>query len=134
MGSCIHEIYRELADEHQSIMMLVNRLKQHRTVLHLVPILEELHSLLIKHFAREQFPGGFYESLGGYGAEYHDDLRVLVNEHCQILSAVRGVLEHARLANEENAPEILSEVATVVKSLEDHERKEHRLAEKVLGK
>ncbi|MFQ6022486.1 MAG: hypothetical protein ACE5NW_07165 [Acidiferrobacterales bacterium] len=99
MASRIRETYKELADEHQHIMMLVERLKRHETVLHLVPLLEKLHAELIGHFAREQFPGGLYESLGAYGTEYHDELRILVSEHCRILSAVRGVLERARLAN-----------------------------------
>jgi len=87
---------------------------------------------LIKHFAHEQFPGGLYESLGAYGPEYHDDLRVLVNEHCWILSSVRGVLERARLANEDNAADILRDVASIVQRLHEHEHKERELAEKVL--
>ena len=96
------------------IMSLVHRLEQHRSLVQLVPMLEELHALLINHFAHEQFPGGLYESLGAYGSTHHDELRVLVNEHCIILSSVRGVLERARLANETQASEILNEVAAVI--------------------
>ncbi len=132
MASHVEQVYKELADEHESIMQLLDRIQQHGTVLHLVPLLEELHAVLIKHFAHEQFPGGLYESLGAYGPEYHDDLRVLVNEHCWILSSVRGVLERARLANEDNAEDILRDVASIVQSLHEHERKEHQLAEKIL--
>ncbi len=66
------------------------------------------------------------------GAKYRDDLRVLVNEHCWILSSVRGVLERARLANEDNAEDILRDLASIVQSLHEHERKEHQVAEKIL--
>lgn len=130
--SDIERSYRALADEHRDIMSLVHRLEQHRSLAQLVPMLEQLHALLINHFAHEQFPGGLYESLGAYGSAHHDELRVLVNEHCTILSSVRGVLERARLANETQAAEILNEVATVIKSLHQHEHKEHSLAEKLL--
>jgi hypothetical protein len=132
MRTDIEKSYRALAEEHQEIMNLVHRLEQHRSLVQLVPLLEELHALLINHFAHEQFPGGLYESLGAYGSTHHEDLRVLVNEHCVILSSVRGVLERARLANETQAAQILNEVAAVITSLHQHEHKEHRLAEKLL--
>jgi hypothetical protein len=132
MRTDIEKSYRALAEEHQQIMNLVHRLEQHRSLVQLVPLLEELHALLINHFAHEQFPGGLYESLGAYGSIHHEDLRVLVNEHCVILSSVRGVLERARLANETQAAQILNEVAAVITSLHQHEHKEHRLAEKLL--
>lgn len=132
MRTDIEKSYRALAEEHQEIMKLVHRLEQHRSLVQLVPLLEELHALLINHFAHEQFPGGLYESLGAYGSTHHEDLRVLVNEHCVILSSVRGVLERARLANETQAGQILNEVAAVITSLHQHEHKEHRLAEKLL--
>lgn len=132
MRTDIEKSYRALAEEHQEIMNLVHRLEQHRSLVQLVPLLEELHALLINHFAHEQFPGGLYESLGAYGSAHHEDLRVLVNEHCVILSSVRGVLERARLANETQSAQILNEVAAVIASLHQHEHKEHRLAEKLL--
>jgi hypothetical protein len=130
--SDIERTYRALADEHREIMSVVQRLEQHRSLVQLVPMLEELHALLINHFAHEQFPGGLYESLGAYGSAHHEELRVLVNEHCVILSSVRGVLERARLANEAQAAQILNEVAAVIASLHQHEHKEHRLAENLL--
>ncbi|MEE8512935.1 MAG: hypothetical protein V3S36_09840 [Acidiferrobacterales bacterium] len=47
MASHVEQVYKELADEHESIMRLVDRIQQHGTVLHLVPLLEELHTVLI---------------------------------------------------------------------------------------
>lgn len=130
--SSIERTYKALGDEHRQIMHLVERIEQHQTLVHLVPLLEELHELLINHFAREQFPGGLYESLGAYDSTYHDELRVLVQDHCLILSSMRGVLERARVANEEQETDILDDVATVIGSLYEHEHREHALAEKLL--
>ncbi len=39
MTSHVEQVYKQLADEHESIMRLVDRIKQHGTVLHLVPLL-----------------------------------------------------------------------------------------------
>ena len=132
MHSTIEQTYKALGDEHRQIMSLVERIEQHRTLVHLVPLLEELHALLINHFAREQFPGGLYESLGAYDPTYHDELRVLVQDHCVILSSMRGVLERARVASDEQEAQILDDVAAVISSLHEHEHKEHALAEKLL--
>lgn len=131
VDSDIEVVVAELGDEHQRIMSLVDELRGHRTLVDLVPLLEQLHSVLINHFAREQFPGGLYECLGAYGSKHDDDLRVLVKEHCLILSAVRGLLERARSAQEEESSGILREVNEVVESLYEHEHKEHELVEKM---
>jgi hypothetical protein len=131
-GPRIEAVVAELEDEHVRIMGLVDELRGHRTLIDLVPLLEQLHSVLINHFAREQFPGGLYECLGAYGSEHDEDLRVLVKEHCLILSAVRGLLERARAAPEEQSSEILGDANEVVESLYKHEQREHELAEKLL--
>ena len=132
VGSRLQAIHAELSDEHRRIMGLVDELKGHQTLVDLVPLLEQLHSVLINHFAREQFPGGLYECLGAYGSKYDEDLRVLVREHCLILSAVRGLLERTRSAQEEQSSEILGELSGVVESLYEHEHKEHDLADKLV--
>ncbi len=45
---------------------------------------------------------------------------------------MRGVLERARVASDEQEAEILDDVAAVISSLHEHEHKEHALAEKLL--
>jgi hypothetical protein len=128
----MREIYSELAEEHRRIMGLLDQLERHGSVAQLAPLLEELHALLINHFAHEQFPGGLYEALGGFGSAYHEELRALVREHCEILSALGAVLEHARLAGAAQASQLLSEVGAVVASLRAHERREHALAQRLV--
>jgi hypothetical protein len=125
------QVYGELATEHRELMVLVERIRSFRSAIGLAPLLDELHTSLIRHFSREQFPGGLYECMGAYGSHYHEDLKVLVNDHCVILSAVRGVLEHAQAANAHDEPALLAEVAEVLDRLLDHEQREHALADKL---
>jgi len=114
-------------------MVLVERVRGFQSIIGLTPVLEELHSSLIKHFSHEQFPGGMYECMGAYGSRYHDELKVLIRDHCIILSAVRGLLEHTRIAEQPDEPALLAEVAEVLAHLHDHERREHALADKLMA-
>lgn len=129
----LREIYKDLGDEHTRLLSLLGRIKGTRSVVALLPMLEELHGSLLSHFARETYPGGFYESLGICQPEYRDDLRVLVDEHFRMLSSLRGLIERARLDGAEGNPEIVQEVSMVANMLHSHERKEHDLASRVLG-
>jgi hypothetical protein len=129
----IEQVYNELEAEHRELMVLVDRVRGFRGIIGLTPVLEELHTSLIKHFSHEQFPGGMYECMGAYGSRYHDELKVLVRDHCVILSAVRALLEHTRIAEQSDESALLAEVAEVLAHLHDHERREHALADKLMA-
>jgi hypothetical protein len=133
LGPTFEQVYAELEEEHRELMVLVERVRALRSTIGLTPLLEELHTSLIKHFSREQFPGGLYECMGAYGSSYHDDLKVLVRDHCIILSAVRGLLERTRGADRRDEPALLAEVSEVLSHLHDHERREHALADKLMA-
>jgi hypothetical protein len=127
------QVYDELEQEHRELMVLVERVRALRSTVDLVPLLEELHTSLIKHFSHEQFPGGLYECMGAYGSRYHEELKILVRDHCVILSAVRGLLERARNAGRPDDLALLAEVAGILRHLHDHERREHALADKLMA-
>ena len=114
-------------------MELIGRVRELRSILGVVPLLEKLHGLLIRHFAQEQFPGGLYECMGAYGTHCHEELKVLVREHCVILSASRGVLDRALVAGAEDEPGVLKEVEKVLAHLCDHERREYVLVDKLMA-
>ncbi len=132
MSSSFEQVYSELVDEHHELMLLTRRVRDHRDIIGLAPLLDRLHSLLIKHFSHEQFPGGLYERMGAYGSDYHDELKTLVEDHCTILSSVRGLLERTRIADERDEPALLREVSEVLHYLNDHEHREHALADKLM--
>lgn len=134
MNPSFEQVYRELADEHRDLMSLTERIRAHRGIIGLQPLLEELHALLIRHFSHEQFPGGLYERMGAHGSSYHDELKVLIEDHCTILSAVRGLLERTRSADRREEPELLGDLDAVLARLREHERREHALADKLMAR
>ena len=132
VNSSFQQVYDELTEEHRELMSLVDRIRGHRGVMGLGPLLEQLHTMLIKHFSHEQFPGGLYECMGAYGSHYHDELKVLVEDHCTILSSVRGLVERTRIPQVQDEPALLADVAEVLQRLHDHEHREHALADKLM--
>jgi hypothetical protein len=132
MNPSFQQVYSELADEHRQLMALVERIRSHRALIGLGPLIEQLHTLLIRHFSHEQFPGGLYDRMGAHDARYHDELKILVEDHCTILSSVRGLLERTRIADERDESKLLGDVAVVLDRLNEHERREHALADKLM--
>jgi hypothetical protein len=113
------------------IMALLQLLKDAPDSSLLVPKLEQLHTLLVNHFAHEQFPGGLYETMGAFGSAWHDDLRELIRDHCLILSAARGTLERARTSTPHTQHTLRADVLALVEQLYEHEQKEHALARRL---
>jgi hypothetical protein len=132
MSARIEETYDSLRGEHDQLRELVDRLKSHHTIIGLAPLLEKFHNALIQHFSHEQFPGGFYETMGAFGPEYHDDLRHLVKEHCTMLSAVGALIERTRHSEHGDEAALLQDMHTVLQQLGEHEKREHELAAKLI--
>ncbi len=128
----LRDIYKDLEKEHVQILGMVSRARETTASAELLPMLKELHAVLTQHFAKETYPGGFYEAIGACTAEYRDDLRVLVDEHFRIHARLWTLIESIRLAGE-SAQDTSEAVAAVADMLEAHERKEHKLAERLLG-
>jgi hypothetical protein len=131
LTSAFEQVYAELEQEHRELMVLVGKIRALRSTIGLTPLLETLHTSLIKHFSGEQFPGGLYECMGAYGSRHHDELKILVQDHCVILSSVRALLERSRSADAGGESILLAEVADILGHLHDHERREHALADKL---
>ena len=127
----LDEIHAELAEEHREIMGLVQRLEAGCSARELPGLLKTLHDRLVDHFAHEQFPGGLYEAMGFCEPAYHDDLRVLVREHCSLLSAARALVERSRAISPREWPGLLEDVAALAGALHAHEHREHGLVEKL---
>ena len=124
------EVRAELAEEHRRVMALIARIEAPCDDAELPELLKSLHDLLVNHFAHEQFPGGLYESMGAHGPEHHDTLKVLVREHCEILSAARALVERVR-APDAATGGLRGEVSEVVTMLRRHETREHELAQRL---
>lgn len=133
MNPSFQQVYSELAEEHRELMSLVERIRAHGEVVGLGLLLEQLHTLLIRHFSHEQFPGGLYDCMGANDARYHDELKTLIEDHCTILSSVRGLLERTRIGRESDVATLLGEVSQVLQRLDEHEHREHALADRLMA-
>ncbi len=131
--SRLESIYTDLEKEHRRVMKLMDRLRAQATVSDLLPLLDELRTLLIIHFAREQLPDGFYEALGELAESRRGDLQDLIDEHASILSDLNGMLEQARQAGAGDQAELLNRVSALLQQLDGHEQKEHQFAVDILG-
>lgn len=129
----VNAIYSDLANQHQHIRNLLRDLKECDHI-HLVPMLEELNTVLVDHFGREMRPGGFYEAIGAKAQEHRDEVRLLERDHILLQSSFRGLLARAKLASDASEPELLREVGEVAECLYDHERRENQLVEALFRK
>jgi hemerythrin len=131
--SRLGSIYTDLEKEHQRVMKLMDRLRAKASVTDLLPLLDELRTLLIVHFAREQRPDGFYEALGELAESRRGELQALIDEHATILSNLDEMLEQAKQADAGSQSELLNRVTKLLQQLSDHEQKEHQFAVDVIG-
>ncbi len=131
--SRLESIYTDLEKEHRRVIKLMDRLRAQATVTDLLPLLDELRTLLIIHFAREQLPDGFYEALGELAEPRRGELQDLIDEHASILSDLNGMLEQARQAGAGDQDELLNRVSALLQQLDGHEQKEHQFAVDILG-
>ena len=131
--SRLESIYTDLEKEHRRVIKLMDRLRAQATVTDLLPLLDELRTLLIIHFAREQLPDGFYEALGELAESRRGELQDLIDEHASILSDLNGMLEQARQAGAGDQSELLNRVSALLQQLDGHEQKEHQFAVDILG-
>ncbi len=127
----LRDIYKDLEDEHAVILETLSQAQQTTERAKLLPMLTEAHAMLTRHFAKETYPGGFYESMGACTAEYQDELRVLVSEHSRMYARLWSLIESIRFSDE-SKQDFSEEVSAVLVMLEAHERKEHELADRLL--
>ena len=133
-ASRLEIIYRDLENEHRRVMKIVDRLSVHDSMSGLLQMLDELRTLLIVHFAREQLPDGFYDALGDRAEDRHDEIQSLIADHGAILSTLNALLEDATTVDPDVEADVLERVGKLVDQLHDHELREHHFTEEVMKK
>ena len=131
--SHLESIYKDLEKEHRRVMKQMDRLRANVGVTEMLPLLDELRTLLIVHFAREQLEDGFYDALGVLADSRRDELQVLIDEHGAILSNLNDMLSQAKGSGGIDESDLLDRVSKLLQQLSDHENKEHQFAADVLG-
>jgi hypothetical protein len=131
--SQLASIYTDLEKEHRRVIKLIGRLRAKASVTDMLPLLDELRTLLIVHFAREQLPDGFYDGLGELAESRRDELQTLIDEHATILSNLNEILEQAKKLSAGDQSDLLDRVSKLLQQLDGHEQKEHQFAVDVIG-
>jgi hypothetical protein len=131
--SHLESIYKDLEKEHRRVMKQMDRLRANVGATDMLPLLDELRTLLIVHFAREQLEDGFYDALGVLADSRRDELQVLIDEHGAILSSLNDMLSQARGSGGIDESDLLDRVSKLLQQLSNHENKEHQFAVDVLG-
>jgi hypothetical protein len=131
--SKLESIYKDLEKEHKRVMKLLARLRENASASDLLPILDELRTLLIIHFAREQLPDGFYDALGDLAESRRGELDELIAEHGAILSNLNSLLNDAKDSPVVDETDVLNRVGRLLEQLDAHEHKEHTFATDVPG-
>lgn len=121
----VRKALMELKDEHAAIMLQVEEMVATDDPHRLQPILENLHGVLMKHFAHEEYPDGLYHTMGACTPEHRHDLRALVDDHFKILSTLRGMIERAKLGQTAG---LHAEAVALGEHMRAHETHEHALA------
>ncbi len=132
MDAHLNQIVSDIAAQHQHLHKIVDDLNDCDHV-HLIPLLEELSTLLDDHFARETGAGGLYDSVGAYSDEHKDEVQRLQREHVLMSSACRGLLARAKLSAEANEPQLIQEIKDVLDCLNDHEQRENKMVNGLLN-
>ena len=131
MDANLDQIVSDIDVQHQHLRKLADELKNSDHV-HLIPMLEELTTLLEDHFMRETAKGGLYEAIGARSEE-HREVERLEREHILMRSACRGLLARAKLSAAASEPALLQEIGEVMECLGDHERREHNMVERLMN-
>ena len=131
--SRLEAVYKDLEKEHRRILKLIERLRGHESLDGLDSLLEQLRTLVIVHFAREQLPDGFYELLGARAETRREQMQALIADHGAILATLNALLEDVKNADTSAGPNLLEQTMQLTEQLREHEHREHDFASAALG-
>jgi hypothetical protein len=128
------QVHNALREDHRRIEELAGRLKDAPDLSSLLSSLRELYAALLTHFSHEEHPNGLYDALGVCVPEHRETLSQLVEDHhrmgATLWNLTRGLHDHV----DRSYGEVREEALRLLSLLEDHESREHHLAETVLAR
>ena len=131
MEANLSQIISDVDVQHQHLRQLAKDIEGCDHV-HMIPMLEELTTLVDDHFLRETRSGGLYEAVGATAQENQSEVERLTQEHILISSACRGILARAHLGAEDSEPGLLQELKDIMRCLSDHEKREGSMVKRLL--
>jgi malate synthase len=121
----VSQIQAALDEDHGRLEAVIGRLESAHDGTALAAALDELVRTLTEHFAHEEHAKGFYGLLGAQSPQHREELDRMVQEHREILGALKGVSD----AMKGSAPsDVMRRTGEIAARLLDHESREMRLA------
>jgi hypothetical protein len=129
----VEQATRELAEDHQRLHALIDRVGREQDLSATAEALADLHAALTRHFNQEEKPGGLYDALGVCAPGFREHLAELVDDHFRFAGLVRDLREQAREAEGAAADSLRGGIARLLAALADHERREHEMVKAASG-
>jgi len=125
----VEQASRQLAEDHRRLHLLIDRLSLAPDLAAMAAALGDLHAALNLHFNEEEKPGGLYDALGVCVPPLRRRVAELVDDHFRLAGVVRALRERAREADGTAADSLRADIARLLSTLADHERREHEMVE-----
>ena len=111
----------EIEEEHRLLRDAVYKLRHTRDLRALVPQLEDLHALLLRHFAREEAADGLHAAVERTAPHKVNRVEELFREHRELLAEVAALRAAAREYLEGPLATVLAGIREVAGKLHQHE-------------
>ncbi len=118
---------KTIEHDHYAIKKILRRLETTTDLHHLVPILDELHTCLLEHFAREEAPAGLHELIASMAPDTVATLQNVLGEHQGFLERLDRLRTKAQKCLEGPIAAVLRDTGVLSESLHAHETRETRL-------
>jgi hypothetical protein len=119
--------YRQIQDEHTRLKEVLEQISHTTDLQILVPLLQDLRTILLGHFRHEEQDGGLHSAVSEPHPHLRDQVDGVLGEHRTLLDSLDSILGTAREVLEVTTPNILLDVANMTRKLRDHDIRETEL-------
>jgi malate synthase len=120
------QIQAALDEDHDRLRALLERVDRASDVAALAASLDELSRMLTEHFAHEEHAKGFYGLLGAKSPRHRQELARMVQEHHEILGALKQLVERAK--GPAAPSDVVRQSGELARRLLEHEKREVEMA------
>lgn len=124
--------HQEYFDDHRALQVVLGRMEATTDIRLMIPLLEELHRLLLGHFSREEGPEGFEGIIEESAPHQLGKLKELMAEHKTFLKSVNSIKDSAQECLDGPMADVFRLVNDLCDRLHEHEAQETRLLTEAL--
>ncbi|MBK8975604.1 MAG: hemerythrin domain-containing protein [Planctomycetes bacterium] len=114
-------------EEHELLREVIQRLRAAGSREDLTACLDEFRTFAAKHFALEEAPGGFYETVRTQAPRHQAVLLDLEDEHVELLRDTAELLAKLRSCTDAELTTVVGGVRSLTERLLNHEGRENEI-------